>query len=171
MKSGIFHRLDTAARQMVPFGITVLLLLLGMVPIHVPGFSQLMPWLALMSIFHWGMYRPELMPGFGVFLLGVLQDTLLGTPIGLHSIIYLGVYGAVTFQHGFFHDKSFAVIWMVFSLVAGGGILAGLVLVSLVQGGIVAPGAAFFQYLLTVGFFPVISWLLSKIHRLVLESV
>lgn len=171
MRYGIWVRLDLFARQMIPFGITVALILLGMVPLHLPEASQAMPWLALMAIFHWGMYRPELMPLSGVFILGVLQDALLGTPLGLHSIVYLGVFGVVTFQHGFFYDKSFAVIWLVFAFVSGAAMFLSLMLLSFYNMSFVAPGTAFFQYFLTISLFPVASWLLTKLHRLVLESV
>ena len=171
MRPGFWHRLDMAARQVVPVSITLILLFIGMTPLHAPGFFQVMPGFALMAIFYWGMYRPELMPQSIIFLLGVLQDVFLGTPLGLHSLIYLGVHGAVTFQRGFFYDKSFFVIWLVFAMVSGGAMVLGLVLLSFVNMSFVAPGAAFFQYLLTLGFFPVISWLLSRLHRLVLEDL
>ena len=171
MKPGVWHRLDLAARQVVPVSITLALLFLGMVPLHVPGFSQVMPGFAMMAIFHWGIYRPGLLPQSAVFLLGLLQDIFLGTPLGLHSLLYLGVYGTVTFQQGFFYDKSFFVIWLVFAMVSGAAMILGLLLISLVNAGFVAPGPAFFQYFLTLGFFPVVSWLLSRTHRLVLEDL
>lgn len=170
MKPSVWHRLDVIARQTVPVAITLSFLLLSLVPTHIPGFARIVPALPLMAIFHWSIYRPELMPASAVFAIGILSDALQGTPFGLHSAIYLGVYGAVTFQHGFFFDKSFAVVWVVFSLVAGAAVALTLILMSFVNMAMVSPGAAFFQFLATVAFFPVISWVLSRLHRLVLEA-
>lgn len=171
MKPSVWYRLDVMARQTLPVAVTLSFLLFSLVPLHIPGFDRIVPALPLMAIFHWSIYRPELMPISAVFLLGILSDALQGTPFGLHSAIYLGVYGAVTFQHGFFFDKSFAVVWVIFGFVAGAAMILTLLLVSFVSMSLVSPGAVFFQFLSTVAFFPVVAWLLSQLHRMALEAV
>ena len=170
MKPSVWHRLDILARQLLPVMVTLLVLIISLVPFHIPGFSRIVPAFALMAIFHWGIYRPELMPVAAVFLIGLISDALQGTPFGLHSIAYLAVYGAVTFQHGFFFDKSFAVVWLVFSFMAALVTILSFILVSFVSGALASPAAAFFQFLSTAAFFPVMSWALSRLHRLVLEE-
>ena len=169
MKPSLWNRMDSYSRQIVPVMTTLVLVVVGLIPLHISGFSGIAPAFALMAVFHWGIYRPELMPVFSVFLLGIFADALYGTPFGLHPLVYLGVYGAVTFQHGFFMDKSFAVVWLAFSLVAAASAVISFIMVSAVSGAMAAPGPAFLQFFFTAAFFPALSWGMSGLHRLVME--
>ena len=91
MKPVLWARLDIIARCFTPFGLTVLLVLINVLPLHMPGLSSVMPLFPLISIYLWAVHHPDLMPAYAVFLIGFLQDTLIGTPIGLHILIYLMV--------------------------------------------------------------------------------
>ena len=51
MKPVFWSRLDTTARRLTPFGLTVLLVLINVLPLQMPGFARVMPLLPLMSIY------------------------------------------------------------------------------------------------------------------------
>lgn len=162
MKPVFWSRLDIIARCITPFGLTVLLVLINILPLQILGLSTVMPLLPLMSIYLWAVHHPNLMPAYAVFLIGFLQDTLIGTPIGLHITTYLMVYGIVIWQRRFLVGKPFAVIWVGFSLVAAGATIANWLLVSLYYLVVIQPEALAFQYLLSLGAFPLLAWFFMR---------
>lgn len=162
MKPSLWHRMDVLARQLTPFGLTLILVVIGVVPFHIPGFARVVPLLPLMAIYHWAIFRPELMPSYAVFIIGILQDTLTGAPIGVNAMVFLIVYGVVLSQQRFFVGKSFAIIWLGFALVAAGAAAVSWVLVSAYNVTLVEPSAVLFQYLVTLGGFPLLALLFTR---------
>ena len=171
MKLVLWTRLDIIARCLTPFGLTVLLVLINVLPLQVPGLSRVMPLFPLMSIYLWAVHHPGLMPAYAVFLIGFLQDTLIGTPIGLHILTYLMVYGTIVWQRRFLAGKPFAVIWFGFALVAAGATVASWSLISLYYLEVIHPEALVFQYFLSLGAFPLISWFVVRWHVAFLSEI
>ena len=171
MKRTFWHQLDTMARQSTPFMLTLVLVIFIQLPLYIPEFAHIMPLLPLMAIYHWAIYRSELLPAYAVFFIGLLQDALSGAPIGVHAAVYLAVYGTVLSQHRFFFGKSFLIVWLGFGLIAAVASLAGWLLVSAWNVTIVEPKAVVFQYLVTIGFFPVVGWLFLLWQRAFLKLV
>ena len=162
MKPAFWHKLDLWARWLTPFGLTVVLLIVGVVPLHVPGLGVVVPWLPLMAVYHWAIYRPELLPAYAVFVIGVLEDILTGLPLGVNAVVFLLVYGGGLSQRRFFVGKSFYILWLGFALVAGAASVANWVLVSLWNVTMLMPHALFFQFLTTVGLYPILAWVLMR---------
>ncbi len=169
MKPSLWHRLDALARRLTPFALTLVLVVVGAVPLHIPGFARVAPLLPLMAVYHWAIYRPRLLPAFAVFLIGLLQDTVGGTPIGVNALVFVGVYGVVLSQRRFFAGKSFAVVWLGFAVIAAGAALLSWILVSALNVALVAPRAVVFQYLVTLGVFPLLAWIFLRWQRAFLE--
>lgn len=48
-----------------------------------------LPLVPLAAVFAWGLRRPQQMPAWLVFLVGLLADALTGGPLGYWSLIYL----------------------------------------------------------------------------------
>lgn len=165
MTSGLWQRMDLLARQLTPFILTLALVILNAVPLHLPGLARIAPLLPLMAIYHWAIFRPRLLPAWVVFLIGVLQDVLSGTPIGVNALVFLAVYGAVLSQKKFFTGKSFAILWLGFALIAAGAMALSWVAVSVLSIALVEPRTVIFQYLLTLGLFPAVAWLLLTWQR------
>ncbi|HER26443.1 MAG TPA: rod shape-determining protein MreD [Rhodospirillales bacterium] len=159
------------ARKMTPFGLTVALIMLNVLPLHIPGLARVMPLLPLMAVYHWAINRPELMPAYVVFAVGLLQDTLTGAPLGISALVFLGVYGVIVGQRRFLYGKSFAVVWLGFSLVAGGASVAHWLLISFYYVAIIDGDALFFQYLLSLGIFPLVTWIFMRWQRAFLASI
>lgn len=162
MKPTPWQRLDGLARRLTPFGLTLVLLLVSLVPTHVPGFARIVPMLALMSIYHWVIHRPDLLPPIAAFAAGVLHDFLAGMPIGVTAVVFLAVHAVLVSQRRFFVGKTFAVMWMGFVLVAAAAAAASWGLVSAYNVRLVDPSAPTHQFLITVGAFPVVTWLLMR---------
>jgi rod shape-determining protein MreD len=170
MKPSIWLRLDRWARHLTPFGFAFVLVILSVIPLQVPGFARVVPFLALIAVHHWTIYRPDLMPSYAVFLIGILQDLLSGTPLGVHAVVFLLVYGVVLWQRRFFVGKAFVITWLGFSIVSAVAALLTWALISAYYVSLVDPRALVYQYSLTLGFFPILAWVFLRWQQAFLKE-
>jgi len=162
--------MDLWVRHLVPFAATLFLLLLTAVPTHVPGFAGIPPMLPLMGVYYWAIYRPDLLPAWAAFVIGLLADGLAGTPVGVNALVMLLVQGTAASQRRFFLGKSFTVTWWAFGLLTGGAIGLQWILVSALVGHTLDAGAVIFEYLLTLACFPLLTWTLARTQMAVLKD-
>ncbi len=165
MNQMVWTRLDGAARGLTPFALTVLLIVFGMVPLGIPNFAPIMPALGVIAVFFWLVYRPDLMPAWAVFLIGLIQDLLGGGALGVGVFVLLVVYAALAGQRRYLAQASFFLVWLVFLPVAAGAFVLTWLFNSLIADALLAPGPATFQYLSTVAFYPAIAWLFLQAQR------
>ena len=165
MNQNVWTRLDGIARSLSPFTLTLLLVMAAMVPLRVPDFAQIVPSMGLIAVYYWVIHRPDLMPAWTVFLLGLLLDLIGGGPLGVNVLVLLLVHGAVGAQQRFFAGGTLVLLWFVFVPVAAGAFFLAWLLNVILFGGMIDPGAAFFQYLTTVAFYPCIAWLFAQTQR------
>ena len=162
MNIAIWQKLDNLARSFTPFGLSLILVVLSVLPTHIPGYMQIAPILALISVYHWAIYRPNLLPIFAVFILGLLQDLLLGTPVGLYILVFLTVYGVVLSQRRFFVGKSFIFFWFGFAVISMLASIESYFLGSIWNVILLDFNAATFQYLILLGIFPAVAWVFLR---------
>ena len=168
MKAGAWIQLDQIARRLVPFLMTVALIILAQVPMHLPSAVPIAPGFALIAVYFWALHQPNLIPAPIVFVFGLLQDALTGVPIGLNAFVLLVVYGLVVSQRRYFFGKSFAVLWWGFATLS---IVIGLLqwaTVSLLTGQVLSAVPLLVEYLTTVALYPVVAYVLVLTHRNIL---
>jgi rod shape-determining protein MreD len=165
-EEGLWHRLDVVARSISPFFVTLLLVLLGLVPLRIADLSPIVPALALIGVFFWSVHRPDLMPIWAVFLIGFFQDLLTGSVLGPGIVGLLVAHALVVWRHRFFLAASFAVIWFAFMVVAAVALTVTWLLTSIAMVVYVDPAALFFQYLVTIAFYPCLAWAFLRGQRL-----
>lgn len=170
MKGSFWQRLDNVARRLVPLGLTLLLILFSVVPLHIPGYSTIVPMLALASVYYWAIHRPRLLPPVAVFAVGLAQDFLSGTPLGLHAVVLLLTYGAIVSQRRAFLGKSFLVVWWGFLIVAFTAVLVSWILVSILSGTLIETRAGVFQFLLTFALYPAMTALFARVQRVIPQT-
>jgi len=167
----LWRRLERGIRGLTPFVTTLALVLLGTLPLPLPGFTTVMPWLTLMAVYYWSIYRPDLLPLVATFLLGLVQDSLSGTPLGLNVSVLLVVQGVVVSQRRFFHGKSFMVVWSGFAVLASGAVALNWVLAMAFYAALASPTPALFQLVLTVALFPCLTWFFRLVRRDLLRPI
>src|SRR5437868_13417939 len=123
MQTTVLQRMDSAARRLVPVGVTLVLMLFAMTPTYIPGLAHITPMYALMAVYFWSIYRPDLLGYGATFGIGVLEDLLAGTPLGSGALILLLCQRVVFHQQKFFNNKPFGIISLPFALVP---VVAGL---------------------------------------------
>jgi rod shape-determining protein MreD len=165
MQATVLQRMDNTARRIVPFGVTLLLMLFAMTPTYIPGLSHITPMYALMAVYFWSIYRPDLLGYGSTFAIGVLEDVLANTPLGSGALILLLCQRVVFHQQKFFNNKPFGIIWLAFALIAAGAALLRWLCVGLVEAhGFTPVTEMTAAYLMTVAMYPVIGWFLAKAH-------
>jgi len=165
MKRSVWSRVDLFARQLTPFALTVFLVLLPALPWRLPEFGAVAPLLPLIAVYHWSIYRPDLMPVGAAFLVGVLQDALTGVPIGVNALVFVAIRAGVETQLRFFIGKPFGIVWVAFGLVLAAALLTTWALVAAYYGRLVVVDPVAHQFVVTLGAFPLISWLLLRWQR------
>lgn len=151
--------------NLMPFLTTIILVFLSTLPLPIPYWSTVPPQLAIICVFYWSLYRPDLMTMFIVFLLGLVQDSLFGTPLGLSSIIFLFVRHFVVSQRRFFVGKNFYLHWISFIMLSAAMTFVMWLLLSVFQSRAVVTMAILFQYVLTILIYPVVVWFFYRFHR------
>ncbi len=169
MKFSLWQRLDAIARSMFPVTATLLLIMASMVPLRIPDLAPIIPSLSLIAVYYWTIHRPDLMPIWAVFVIGVAQDLLSGSMLGVASIALLVVRHLVISQARFFTSASFVVIWSIFALVAFLAFFVMWILTSLLTATLVEYSSATFQYLMTLAVYPGFTWLFVHGQRVFLR--
>lgn len=169
MNQNVWTRLDLVARSLFPIGLTLLLVMAGLVPLGAPGLSPIVPSLGLIAVYYWATYRPDLMPASAVFLIGVIQDLLVGGPLGVGVLVLLLVYAVMSAQRRFVATGSFLLAWAIFAPVAAVAFLLSWLLNCLIVDTLIDPHAAVFQFLTTVGVYPCLAWLFAQAQRTILR--
>lgn len=168
--TGIVQRLDLAARHIVPVALTIVLLLLSLLPLKLPGLASVMPPLALMGVFYWAVFRPDLFNGLAAFMIGVAYDLLSGLPLGVSALVMLLVHGFAQSRRRSFLSHGFLIVWTGFALASAGAGFLSWVLVSLLGGKLTNPSPVFTQFILTVLFFPLFARLMGLAQHALLKE-
>lgn len=171
MKLSVWVQMDTWVRHLVPFGTTLFLMLLTLIPLHIPAITGIMPMLPMMCVYYWAIFRPDLLPAWAAFLIGLLGDIVAGTPLGVNALVLLVVQGVSASQRRFFLGKSFLVAWWAFGLLAAGAAGMTWVLTVMLVGKSIDGLPIMFQYMLTMGLFPILTRLLAKTQTTLLKDV
>jgi rod shape-determining protein MreD len=164
------QRLDLAARHVLPVAFTLLLLLVSLLPLKLPGLAGIMPPLAMMGVFYWGIYRPDLLNGLSAFLLGIVFDLLSGLNLGVTALVFLLVSGFAQSRRRSFLSHGFLVVWFGFVLTSAGATFLTWILVSILSGSATDANSAFVQFLISSLLFPLIARLMGLAHQACLKD-
>ena len=157
--------------RIVPVLSTFVFVVISVVPLQLPGLAAVSPSFALMAVYHWTVYRPDLLPQGAVFVLGLVLDLLTGTPyIGASALTLLIARIAVLMIRRHFVNRDFTVLWLGFLAVATAVFIFSWALVGLLSGHILDARPVAFETALTVAAYPVGAYVLSRLHRAFLRS-
>lgn len=170
MTATFWQRVDKVGRNLAPFAVTVMMVLVGMIPLPVPGYAPVAPNLTLVSVYYWTIHRPDLMRPRVAFLIGLLQDFLTGGPLGVNALLLIVAQWAVLNQRRVFLASTFALLWLGFTLVMAGAVVLQWLAFTALDGVALSILPALFQGLLTVAVFPAVGWLLIRVHRAFLNG-
>jgi len=166
----LLQRLDRLARNLTPLTLTFLLVIISATPLRIPDFGPVAPNVGLIAAYYWGIYRPDLFPAVAAFAVGLWQDVLIGTPLGMNAMVLLAIHWFILSQRRFFQGKSFAVVWWAFALIAT-AMAALLWLIAMAyHARLLDATPAAFQGVLTVALYPFLTWVFARIQHAVLRQ-
>ena len=163
-------RVNSGAARMLPIATTILAAIIAILPVRVPGYAALTPVFALMAVYHWTIYRPDLLPPLGLFAVGLGQDLLAGGPVGVGALLLLLARAAVLRNRRYFINRTFPFVWAGFTLLAGGAMLGLWALHCLLQLNLVDLRPMVFRTVLTIAIFPVASFALGRSQRALMDA-
>ncbi len=170
MQPTLWQRLDSFARALTPFVLTVLLLLVSMTPVRSPYLAPVIPSIALIAVYYWSVFRPDLMPSGAVFLIGLLHDLIGVAPLGSGVLALLMVHAAVGAQRKFFATAGFGLLWLAFAVLASAAQLLIWLLSCLLIGRLVDLSPAILQVAVTLAIYPCLFWLFGRCQQLFLRE-
>jgi rod shape-determining protein MreD len=171
MRPGLFQRVDTRLRQALPVMLTFVFVLGSVAPVRLPDYVLIAPGLVLIAVFYWSVHRPDLLRPWHACLLGLLDDMLAGSALGVNALVFTLVHAVVLAQHRFFRGKGFAIVWVAFAGIAPAAILTTTLLSAVAARGGLDPTALVVQILLTIALYPPVAWLLGRAQRLFLAEI
>ena len=160
--------------RLLPRLIPAILALVGLVLPKVP-FGYLFdvvpaPSLILIIIFFWTMIDTERLSPIFIFVLGLIEDLISGTPLGSWSLAYLLAYSFVVTQGGVLMTRSFLMQWMVFGLIGLLSYLFVYIAIGLKVGNFSPPAVLLVPYIVTLAIFPPLAKLFIKIEETLQKS-
>ena len=64
----------------------------------------------LITLFYFTLFWGHATPLWGIFVVGIIQDALTGSPFGYHAILYIGFYWSVSTQARFYVQKPYSML-------------------------------------------------------------
>lgn len=164
--SAIAGTMNRAYRRLLPYGLAVLLILFLRLPFQAEGLEIFIPHIGLIFTFYWAIYRPDEVPFWAVFLLGLFEDLVSLAPVGLTPLLLLSLVAALHNQRRFFVHRPFAVTWGGFAIVAILAFAIIWILTSFHERVLLSPLPLLAQMQVTILVFPPIAWLFVRCQRL-----
>lgn len=171
MSGALGRRVGRLIGQATPAVITALLMLPSVLPIEGPALGEITPMLTVMAVFYWSIYRPELLPPWIAFAIGLIQDLVSGGPVGLNALILVLVAAYVAGQRRVFLARSFIVGWGGFTLTALAIAACSWILASIYFGSVLRPAPLLMQALATVLLYPALVWLLGRAQITMMRQI
>lgn len=158
------------ATRTVPTVTSIFFVLLGAVPLGLPGFATVGPLFSLCALFFWTVVRPTLLPPVAVFFVGLFEDALSGGPLGLWAVIFLLVQFVTMSQRRVLVGIRFLLSWASFVPVCYIAGIAAWGGASLYYGHILSVKPIMVQSTLTLLAYPAVAWLLTLCTRKIISS-
>jgi rod shape-determining protein MreD len=163
-------RVNSGVARLLPIATTVLAAVIAILPLRVPGYAALTPAFTLMAVYHWTIYRPDLLPPVGLFGVGLAQDLLAGAPVGVGALVLLLARAAVLRYRRHFINRTFPFVWAGFTLLGAAAMLALWALHCLLQLSLFDLRTTVFRTVLTIAIFPVASFALGRTQRALMDA-
>ncbi len=163
--SNPLQRFEDIIKSCLPVASCLLLLMLVLVPWPSQMIKVILSAFPLMALCFWVVNRPEHFSFIWSFIIGLVQDVLLGQPLGITALTYLAADFFLRGQRQFFLQQSFHHMWLMFALVMVGVSLIQWLLASLVTHTWIAVTPVLLRAVIGVLFFPMMTALLHQLQR------
>lgn len=165
MRDSFSEKLRLCLLQGIPLLSSLLLMFISFIPLNSVQFGHLRPIIGLICVYYWTLKRSDLFGFFSAFMIGFLTDIYSSSPLGINILLFMLVTAGTHWLAHYFQNSSFGVGWFIFGLVGLGAVLLKWVLLMIYAGRFLPLWEAFFGYLSTVMFYPLIALINIKIQN------
>ena len=158
-------RANRGLARLLPVTTIALASVIGLLPLPIPGYAALTPAFALMAVYHWSVYRPDLLPPTFLFAIGFAQDLVIGATVPASALTLLLARAAVLRYRRHFVGRPFLFAWGGFAVLAAAVMLGLWALHCVLQLGLLDPRTAIVRCALTIALFPAASLALGRSQR------
>ena len=158
-------RVNNGAARLLPAATTLLAAVISVLPLQIPGYAALTPVFTLMAAYHWTIYRPDLLPPVALFGIGLTEDLLAGSPIGVNALLLLLTRVAVLSYRRYFVNRNFPFVWTGFTLLTAAAMFGLWVLHCIFDLTLLDFRNAVIRAALTIAMFPLASFVLGRAQR------
>jgi rod shape-determining protein MreD len=141
-------------RLQIPSIIALLFCLCGFLNTGILPRPEMVPMTTLIFLFYWACYWPRMLHPAFLFAVGLLEDILSGSVIGLHAFLYILIYMVVISQRRLILKEPFPVVWAIFAFTALSYTLLSLLAFRIFEGHFFFGWQPFSQWLMTVVLYP-----------------
>jgi rod shape-determining protein MreD len=152
----------------VPFGFGLIAAAIANFPVSLSGGILPTPMLAMMPVYFWCLVRPDLMPVWAAFLVGVAEDLLCGGPPGIWGAAFVACYAFVDRERDALAGLAGygAILGFAAAMLVTGGTAYALVALYFVKLPPVAPLIAGFA--VNIFWYIPALWLMNAVQRRVI---
>lgn len=165
----LLQQLDQFGRRILPFLVTLGLILVSVAAAPIPEFAAIKPLFALMAVYYWSVHRPDLLQFPALFVLGLILDVLARLPLGLSALDFILAAQLVRSQRHIFADQSYPTLWLGFAAVTLLLQALNWSAMSLFAWRLLPLWPLTLQTLLTLALFPFFAWLMILIQRYIVK--
>lgn len=158
-------RVNNGAVRLLPVATTLLAAVISVLPVQIPGYAALTPVFTLMAAYHWTIYRPDLLPPIALFAVGLTEDLLAGSPVGVNALLLLLTRVAVLGYRRYFINRNFPFVWSGFTLLAAVAMFGLWGLHCVLDLSLLDFRNAVIRAALTIAMFPLASFMLGRMQR------
>ncbi|QNT79540.1 hypothetical protein [Entomobacter blattae] len=153
----IWQRLDIFIKRWFPFGVILVFILFLSAPWGLPGQKELLSACIYSSVFFWAVNNSSFLTPIMVFLLGLITDVLNFDQPGVIILSLLIIYAVGRAASRRLHQLGFVASWVLFTGIVAVVVAIEWAINSLITLRFLPIFLLVFQYVLTVGIFPLLS--------------
>src|ERR1044071_5456512 len=116
-------RANRGLARFLPTATVVAATAFSLLPLHIPGYAALTPAFALMAVYHWSVYRPDLLPPSGLFAIGFAQELVTRAAVPASALVLLLARAGVLRYRHHFVGRPFPFTWAGFAVLAAAATL------------------------------------------------
>ena len=158
-------RVNNGAARLLPVATTLLAAVISVLPLQIPGYAALTPVFTLMAVYHWTIYRPDLLPPLALFAIGLTEDLLAGSPLGVNALLLLLTRVGVLGYRRYFVNRNFPFVWTGFTLLTATAMLGLWGLHCVLDLSLLDFRNVVIRAALTVAIFPLARFMLGRTQR------
>lgn len=151
--------------ERIPLLSTLILMFISFVPMNFVQLDYFRPLIGLLCVYYWTLKRNDLFSYCSAFIIGFFMDVYSSSPLGLNILLMLSVTMITWHLAHYFQGVSFGAGWFIFGLVGLGVMLFKWLLLMMYFGRILPVTEAFFNYLSSVMFYPLIVLINIKLQN------